>query len=105
MSTYLFAVAEDWEGHLFAAVVEESFFRRRGCLNDQHISQTCGGPMPDILGWDEEMESTFSPWNEVMILCDAHDDLVRKGLVFDSALATFLERTVASGGTVYRPQS
>lgn len=105
MSNYLFAVAENADGKVFASIVKESFFRKYGYLDDQHLSRSCGGQLPDILGWDEEMESSFVPWKPTMFLCDAHDDLVSKGFTFDSALADFLERTVAREGTVYRPGS
>lgn len=102
MNNYLFAVCEA-DGHVFAIVAEETDFLRNGGISDQHISQACGGSMPDILGWDEEAESFFLPWNDVMLPAEAHDDLVSKGLKFDSAFADWAEEN--GDGTIYRPQT
>lgn len=100
MSNYLFAVA-DCDGEITAVIVEESFFRQNGGIDDQHISKSCGGDMPDILGWDEVMESFFMPWNETMVASEAHDDLLKKGLTFDPNFADWADED--SDGDVYRP--
>lgn len=102
MSEYIFVVCEV-DGQVFAMVAEENDFRNNGGISDQHISQACGGNMPDILGWDEEAESFFMPWNDVVMPSDAHDDLLSKGLKFGAAFADWAENN--TDGTVYRPQS
>lgn len=97
---YLFAVGET-DGMIFAVVVQESYFRRKRGVSRDHISQSQGGSMPDILGWDEEVESYFLPWRRHMTTMEAHDDLIAKGLQFDARLATHVEQCY--DGEIYRP--
>ena len=100
MSNYIFAICEAG-GQIMAVIAEGSDFRSNGGVSDEHISQGCGGSMPDILGWDEAMESFFLPWNEMMVASEAHDDLLSKGLAFDAELADWAAEE--GDGTVFRP--
>jgi len=99
---YFFVVC-DTDGMVCAAIVEKRFFRQNGGIDDRHISVSNGGNMPDILGWDEETESYFLPWNQAITTIEAHGDLVSKGLKFDLAFADNCEQ--ALGGTIYRPEN